>query len=301
MLFVVGFMSSLLWIFLFAGVGLLMIFMNQDFLVYSPQFPPEARTTFLLPADFGLIEEELFVPTEDGEKLQCWLFKTEQPKKNPTWIFFHGNAGNISYRLENIKEILERLTCNVLIVSYRGYGRSTGKANEIGLKLDASAVLKKVKTMSELDPNSIILFGRSLGGAVAVDLAAHCCMSESSPPLLGVILENTFSSINQMQTKLFPLLSYYGFLCTNGWSSMENIQHINIPVLFISGGNDELIAPEMMESLRDACKSRKQWKFFPNGTHMETWKEPNYYPSIKEWLSEIRVNHLNANPDTANK
>jgi len=277
-------------VFFFSCGGLLLtLYLFQNKIVYVPSVPSDARTLFLDPKEFDLHNwKEVFVPTIDGEQIQCWFFKTERNSySSPTIMFFHGNAGNLSHRLPNIKLMVEKLSCNVFIVSYRGYGQSTGSPSEIGLKLDSTAALLYLQTCKEINPRKIIVFGRSLGGAVAIDLAGHTTLTPTSPPLAAIILENTFTSIYDMQKIMFPALNYFSFLCTNRWMSVETINRVTVPVLMISGGSDEVVPSWMMEKLYESCKSKKKFILFPLGEHMDTWTKQNYFEQMKDFIDQL--------------
>lgn len=213
-----GWVKGLAWsLFLSGGGAVLMTYLFQEKLVYVPYLPPNARTEFLAPEDFGLfIYEKVFIETQDKEKLQAWFFSCQRPGA-PTWIFLHGNAGNLSFRLPLIQELIQKLKVNVLILSYRGYGLSTGEPSEHGIKLDAEAALRYLLSRTDIDHDKIFAFGRSLGGAVAVHLAA------SFPKeIKGLIIENSFTSIEDMIDVMFPVLSYFKFLCRNPYATKKS-------------------------------------------------------------------------------
>lgn len=138
--------------------------------------------------------EDVTITTKDKVKVHAWFVKANaSPKFCRTIIFFHGNAGNIGSRLPNIEILVKRLNCNVLIIDYRGYGNSGGNPSEEGLKLDAEATLEYALNREDINNNRIFVFGRSLGGAVACELAMN-----KGNSLKGVILENSFTSIADM-------------------------------------------------------------------------------------------------------
>ena len=145
------------------------------------------------------------------------------------------------------------LGANVLALSYRGYGKSEGKPTEIGLKQDVEAALDYLYNESNVDPTRVYIFGRSLGGAVAIYAG-----STTVYPLRGIIVENTFTSIPNMVDTLMPKVSYFKSLVLRiNWSSIDSIKDITTPILFASGTDDELIPPKMMTELKEnAIKSR---------------------------------------------
>jgi len=201
----------------------------------------------------------------------------------PTLVFFHGNAGNIGHRLPNVKDLLNAVACNVFMVEYRGFGKSTGDPTENGLKIDAVTAITYISGRKDLNVNKIVLFGRSLGGAVAVHVGKH-----HSDKLSGIILENTFTSVPDMMNIMFPILSWFQFLCTNKWNSLDGVKAFTKPTLFLSGDKDELVPKWMMERLYKNCgSSRKKIRTFPDGEHMDTWMQPYYWETIRDFLDSL--------------
>lgn len=136
-----------------------------------------------------------------------WIRQPEEKCKfSPTFVYFHGNAGNMGHRLQNAWGIYHNLHSNVLMIEYRGYGLSKGSPSEKGLGIDGRTALDYLFTRHDLDHNQIILFGRSLGGAVAIDVASDI---EYSDKIMCVIVENTFTSIPEMAIELVhPYVKY---------------------------------------------------------------------------------------------
>ena len=121
------------------------------------------------PSEYNMDYENVTIFTEDCFNLHGWLIKTKSDSKsNRTILVFHGNAGNIGARLPFLDILVKQCNCNVLIVDYRGYGNSEGTPTEKGLELDANASLQFLKERKDIDHTKVYLFGRSLGGAVAV-------------------------------------------------------------------------------------------------------------------------------------
>jgi len=278
---------GLLWTLLVSAGGLLLaLYTFQDKLVYVPDVPPESRTELPDPRQFQMRNEDITLHTHDGEKIHCWLFKKDQDftLNSPTIVFFHGNAGNIGHRLPNVKDFLTNVGCNVFMVEYRGYGKSTGQPTENGLKIDAVTAINYIRSRPDINPNKIVLFGRSLGGAVAVHVGKN-----NSEHIAAIILENTFTSVPDMMKLMFPMFSWFSFLCTNKWNSLESIKSFVKPTLFLSGDKDELVPRWMMEKLYKSCGStKKKLKSFADGEHMDTWTQPEYWPTITDFLETIK-------------
>ena len=169
---------------LLLGVALLngCMYLQQPSMIFFPN-----ATLGQTPADWGFSYEDVFLETENGVRLHGWYIPSHGSRQ--TLLFFHGNAGNISHRGASV-EIFHRLGLNVFIFDYQGYGKSQGKPDEKGLYKDARAAWSYLTNQRGFDQEDIILFGRSLGGAVAAELAA-----EIQPG--GLILESTFSSARQ--------------------------------------------------------------------------------------------------------
>lgn len=174
-----------------------LLYFKQNEIIYPRNIPPGSRNDVPKPSQFGITDyEELMIPTPDGESLSAFFLRAnKQHYRNITILMFHGNAGNIGYRLP-IGKILEHdLGCNVLMLQYRGYGLSTGTPNEKGLMIDAQTGLDYIRQRAELRNTKIVLYGQSLGGAVSIALAAR---NIKQGDIAGMILENTFTSIRKM-------------------------------------------------------------------------------------------------------
>lgn len=167
-------------------------------LIYPRNVPVDARTEVPSPRQFGITDfEDLQIPTPDGESLHAFFLR--QPKsrfrRNITVLMFHGNAGNIGHRVPIAKAIQDTLQCNVILLEYRGYGRSTGAPDEAGLKIDAQTGLDYIRRRPETSDTTFVIYGQSLGGAVAINLVAA---NQEQGDIGGLILENTFLSIRKL-------------------------------------------------------------------------------------------------------
>lgn len=165
-----------------------------------------------LPSIYHLPYEVVYIKTRDKITLHAYFIRHQEQKGNsvPTIVFFHGNAGNIGGRLGNANGIFHNLQCNVLLVEYRGYGLSTGHPHEKGLYIDGRAAVDYLFTRHDLDHSQIILFGRSLGGAIAIDIAAD---PHYGSKLCAIIVENTFTSIPHIARHLIYPTKYIPLIC----------------------------------------------------------------------------------------
>ena len=210
---------------------------------------------------------------------------------------FHGNAGNVGHRLPIGKFLSENLGCNVFMLEYRGYGLSTGTPDERGLAIDAQTALDYIRTRSELRDTKLVIYGQSLGGAVAIQLVED---NQEEGDIAGVMLENTFTSIRKLIPTAFPPAKYIARLCHQLWPSDETLARItaDIPILFLSGLKDEIVPAHMMKTLYDICKVKlKLWKAFPNGHHNDTVAEPGYFDAIWTFLTRDVMSESDINID----
>jgi fermentation-respiration switch protein FrsA (DUF1100 family) len=135
---------------------------------------------------------------------------SERIKTSPTVLYFHGNAGNIGHRLHNAQALYSLCGANVLLLEYRGYGKSEGTPSEAGMRLDAQAAMEYLLDHSDVDSNQIIIFGRSLGGAVAIDLVSNPVYMKKA---FAMIVENTFTSIPMMATEIVSGMERLPMIC----------------------------------------------------------------------------------------
>jgi len=228
---------------LLLGLALLngCMYLRQPSMIFFP-YPTLDQT----PVEWGVAYEDVFLDTEDGVRLHGWYIPHHGSKQ--TLLFFHGNAGNISHRGASV-EIFHRLGLNVLIFDYRGYGKSQGKPDENGLYRDARAAWRYLTTERGIDQKDIILFGRSLGGAVAAELA-----TEIQPG--GLILESTFSSARDVANAVFPVLSRLIFLRYD-FNTAIHIRRVACPVLVLHSPDDEIIPFRLGEKIFQAANEPK--------------------------------------------
>lgn len=297
-----------LFVSMLGGGILLALYTLQDKLLYCPGFPIGSRTNFLRPERYLVRNwEENYIKTVDGEVLQIWLCKqTGDYTKVPTILYLHGNAGSkyklhsykvcilfsadISHRLPIAARLLDKVGVNVLLLSYRGYGKSTGYPSEVGLSHDAQAALDYLIARKDISSDKLICFGTSLGAAVAIDLAHR-----NPNTFKGVIIENTFTSIPDIVDVLFPPLKYFKFLSKNHFYSIEKIKEVSgdSEYLFISGRRDELIPKEMVSELYENCSTKNKRLHIYDGSHNDTWLCPNYFEDIYQWIKAIIKDHGN--------
>ncbi|KAF7732382.1 hypothetical protein EC973_005278 [Apophysomyces ossiformis] len=269
--------------------GATLLYLYQCELIYPSSFPEGSRTEVAKPSAYGMKFVEETLVTKDNVKLHTYtiiLPDEEEARRAPTILYFHANAGNMGHRLPIAKYFHEKLKCNVVMLSYRGYGFSEGKPNEKGLRIDSQTLLNYVTSHPVLKDSRLVAYGQSIGGAVAIDL-----VSRNEDVFSGLIVENTFLSLPKLIPSVMPMLRYFTFLCHQHWPSETSIQRIvNTPILFLSGARDELIPPAHMSKLYELSETReaKDWAQFDFGMHNDTCVQSGYFAAIREFL-ERRV------------
>ena len=215
-------------------------------LIYPANFPNGARTNVPRPSSQGFTDfEELMIPTRDGEKLSAFYIRgprngSSSPPSNTTIVMFHGNAGNIGHRLPIASLIIKHTGCNVFMLEYRGYGLSTGEPGEAGLNIDAQTALDYLRNRAETSTHRLIIYGQSLGGAVAVRLVAS--NQDESSNIAGLVLENTFLSMRKLIPTVLPPARFLSLLCHQVWPTDAILPTIKrVPILFLSGLRDEIV------------------------------------------------------------
>lgn len=227
--------------------------------------------------------EDVVFNSSDGTQLHGWFL--DHPAPAGIALFCHGNAGNIASRADSLVLLNQRNRLAVMTFDYRGYGNSHGKPNERGILADAQAARNWLAKRKGIPTSEMILMGRSLGGAVAVDLA-----SREAPKAL--VLASTFSSMPAVAKNILPLLPTR-LLMTQRFNSIEKIHSYNGPLLQSHGDQDELIPIADARKLFDAANSgtsapneQKRFIVIPGGTHNSPQSE-EYRVALNEFLSEL--------------
>ncbi len=189
---------------------------------------------------------DVWLRASDGTRVHAWWIAAQAGTSGPVTLHLHGNAGNITHRDLTARHIV-KAGSSVLLLDYRGYGRSEGKPGEQGLYRDAAAAYDWIMTQG-FRPEQIVLHGESLGSGVAVNLA-------STKPCAGVVLEAPFTSIGAVAGKVVPVL---GPLLVRGYDSLSRIRNVRVPVLIVHGETDEIIPYAMGQRLFEAANEPKQ-------------------------------------------
>lgn len=228
----------------YAGLAGVLYF-SQSSMVYYPEIGREIVAT---PRQAGLDYEEVRLLAADGVALHGWFVPSAQSRG--TVLFLHGNAGNISHRLDFLL-MFHRLGYNTLIIDYRGYGNSAGEPSEQGTYQDAEAAWRYLTETRKIPPDTIALFGESLGGAVAAWLAVR-----HEPAAL--VIASGFTSVPDLAAKFYPYLPVRR-LSRFSYDTREYLQSVAAPVFIAHSPDDEIIPYRHGRALYDAAKPPKQF------------------------------------------
>jgi len=245
----------------------------ERFFIYFPE-----KRLVADPSSYGLDFEDAHLMASDGVDLHGWFVPGQS---DITLLWFHGNAGNIGHRLDNLNLFHRALKVNIFILSYRGYGRSGGRPTEKGTYRDAEAALDYLLSRDDVDADRIIYFGRSLGGAVAVHLAV-----QHEP--YALILDSSFDSVTDMARRQVPFLPVWPLL-KGMYDCVANIGRVNAPVLVLHGDRDEIVPNDVGERLFDAANDPKQLFTIEGAGHNDTYLVggQEYVATLKRFLDGL--------------
>lgn len=215
------------------------------------------------PKQHNLEYEDVYFTTIDNKKLHGWFVPCKDAVA--TVLFLHGNAGNISNRLDEIA-LWHCIKVSVFIIDYRGYGQSKGRSSERGLYIDSEAAYDYLVKEREIPPQKIVCFGRSLGGAVAIRLAL-------SREFGAVIVSSTFTSLRALIKQLFAPWLARIFCWMNPFKlrSIELIHYIEFPLLILHGTHDEIVPYSMAKELYEKASKPKLLYPIEKGHHNDTF------------------------------
>jgi pimeloyl-ACP methyl ester carboxylesterase len=253
-------------------MGYVMLF-EDSFIYFPSKYPAGVWEREKLQVREGQIVaqiEDVQLVAADGVRLHGWYAAPhigrggggalEPIKTDRTLLYLHGNGGNISHRFDIVNELM-KLPVNVLIIDYRGYGKSEGRPSEAGLYTDARAAWDHLTTARGVPAKSICLFGESLGGAVAVDLASKVNAG-------GLIVQSSFTSIADMAAQVLPFVP--SLIIRTKMDSLSKIAQVSSPKLFIHSQADEIIPYRLGRRLFDAAGEPKRFYEVKGASHNMT-------------------------------
>lgn len=247
--------------------------MIERFFIYFPQ-----RGLHADPSTVGLDFEDARFETSDGVGLHSWFV----PGRNdPTLLWFHGNAGNISHRLEQLKLLHDAVGANILIVGYRGYGDSEGTPSEKGFYADAIAALSFLNDRDDVDDTKIVYYGQSVGAGVAAELATR------HPPA-GLILEAAFTSVADMARHHYRFFPARFFVRTR-FDTLRGIGAVRAPLLMIHGDRDDIVPIEMARRIFEGARDPKRFEVVRGAGHNDVYivGGARYLDALSGFVQEV--------------
>lgn len=265
-------MKLVLWLILFIVFFLISIRYIERHSIYFPMKDVTSTPTLV-----GLPYEEIYFDTSDNKRLNGWYIVNNKAKF--TIIFCHGNAGNISHRLEKIL-IFYNLGLNIFVFDYRGYGKSQGIPSELGLYEDAHAAYNYLTKERKISKDDIIFYGESIGGAVAIDLAQKVNIG-------ALITEETLSSIKDMAKMAFPFIPHLIF--SSRFDSISKIKGVTCPKLIVHSIDDEIVPFHLGERLFNAASAPKKFLEIRGG-HNTAFLDSReqFQEGIRSFLSDLK-------------
>lgn len=255
---------------LYAILVVLAMFFEEKFIFFPDKYP---AGNWALPSG----AEDVYITTSDKLELHAWWIPNE--KATHTFLWLHGNAGNITHR-KYILEQLRTLDINILMLDYRGYGRSEGVPSEKGLYTDAEAVHDFLVSIKNIPPRNIIVFAQSLGTPVGAELMLR---RECG----GAILEAPFTNAKEMAMKIIPIP--LGWAIKSEFDTLSKIKKINKPILIVHGTADDIVPFEHGKRIFESANPPKTFVELPNIGHNDQWENANkkYLDSIKTFLASL--------------
>jgi hypothetical protein len=236
------------------------------------------KTIVQTPADYDLPFEDIWFTSSDSIRLHGWLIPASP--SNHIFLFCHGNAGNISHRLDNVR-LLNQRGISVFIFDYRGYGRSDGSISEKGFYLDSEAAHEVARKWAETHKAKLIVFGRSLGGIAATHLGATKSCD-------GLILESTFTNMGAMARAHYPL-PFAESLLKDRLNAVGEIDQVRAPILFFHGDKDGIVPIRLGRGLFEAAPNPKEFVVIPGAGHNDTFyvAGKGYFDKLESFLGKL--------------
>jgi uncharacterized protein len=259
-------------------LGLLVLLrLNESRLIYAPGpwgtlIPP--------PRELKLPIRRAEIRTEDGLTLVAWVIPGAGPS-SPWLLICHGNAGNISEAGRPVHYAgLRDLGLNLLAFDYRGYGESAGTPSEAGLYQDAEAAYRYLRDSLRVPPERIVIFGHSLGSAVAVELAGQV-------PAAGLILDGALTSVVDLGQEIYPFVPVR-WIAASRYASIEKIGNLHLPKLFLHAKGDEVVPISQGRRLYEAARPPKRFVELAGG-HGNAFDvdSATYYGAIRTFIAEL--------------
>lgn len=250
----------------------LLLYYYQTRLIFVP-----SKNVLTTPKEHGIDYNEQYILSKNGNKVYFWEILTQNPKY--TVVFFHGNAGNVSSRIETIYHFKE-LDIHAFMLDYQGYGLSEGTPTEKNIYSDSIQLIKTIIEQKNINPDNMIYWGRSLGGAVAAELALHY-------PPKALILESTFTSIVDMAKLSYPYIPV-SLIVQNKFDTLKKIDQITVPKLFIHSPQDDIVPYQMSKLLFEKSLEPKHFLTIKGDHNSGFFTSQNIYiKGIEDFLKTL--------------
>ncbi len=259
------------------GLLIVVVYLMQGRMLYLPNVA--GRALAMTPVDIGLDYQDVFIDTADGVTLHGWFIAG---RSSEVLLFFHGNAGNISHRLDSIRQFQE-LGLSVLIIDYRGYGQSGGSTTEQGIYRDADAAWRYLTEPRGISASDIVIFGRSLGGSAASWLAA-----QYQP--LALVVESSFTSVPDVAEELYPWLPVR-WISRFSHATLDYVRDVHCPILVVHSRDDDIIPFHHGEAIFAAANEPRTLLVL-RGSHKDAFllDERTYIEGMRTFVSSLADN-----------
>lgn len=264
----------------YLSVALLLWWRQSRFIFY----PSETITQ--TPADLQMSYQDIWLEIKDEERIHGWWIPASSQTDSPGVILYlHGNGINVGANVNHANRF-HRMGFSVFLFDYRGYGRSEGAfPTENSVYQDAKRAWQYLVEERQIPPEQIYLYGHSLGGAVAIELAT------SHPNAAGIIVESSFTSMRQMVDYQYPVFNLLpiNLLLTQRFDSLSKVRSLSMPILLIHGLSDRAVPPYMSESLYEAAPEPKQLFLVPDADHTNTaaLSGESYFQAIQDFIKLV--------------
>ncbi|CAF0905709.1 unnamed protein product [Adineta ricciae] len=265
--------------------------------IFSNDEPENTHILDQTPDEYRMDYQSIYLQTFDGEFIHAyWIYQSGDVNDTVTLLYFHGAGGNISHRLEVLQLFYENLQCNILVIDYRGFGKSTGTPSELGLYIDAQTAYDYLIYKQKILPENILVLGTSLGASVAIQL-----VSDPSNRVKVAIFENAFISVPEVAKyfltyakSVLGVTKSIGFLYL--FDSLAKVGRIECPCIYLTGLLDPLIPTWMSNTLYNEThlSSKRQLYEFPFGKHNDLPVMRDYFENIQSFINEL----LSIKPET---
>ena len=259
-------------------MGLLALAVNglQKRLMYFPD------TEYFTPARAGLTGvTERWIETPDGARVLVWQAKAKPGR--PTMLYFHGNAGSLETRIERIKKYMAQ-GLGVFMMTYRGFGGSTGSASEPANVADAKLAYDAL-VASGVPADDIIVYGESLGTGVAVQVAG-------ARKVAGVVLDAPYTSMVDLAALHYPAIPGRWFM-TDRYDTRQHIKAVTAPLLILHGEEDDIVPVSEGREVFGLANAPKEIKTFPGAGHADHYRYGSY-DVLYAWIDRLRAGKLTA-------